>query len=536
MSGDNKLTYVEMPTTSTSENLVLMQQRDKILITLSGAGIDNQKGTIDFGYGASEFVREDVNQNLVLFGVAGVNGAYVQVTGTNAKTITWSGMFYSKYATQEKERLEQVICSGLPLTFMAIYNSTPYRVVIQSASFEIRKSCYITYNITLVEYNPIVFSIIKSDYWYGIPDNLVTNPEQASEITKNNCKEAVKFNCSGISGWAKWFTADYAHGKFNFINAPAKIGQLPGVDIAQQDQDLIACNAHIIVQDETRVKEFLQGVLNTLYLCFVAQLIMGGYYMDNGKKVLLKSFNAFDCLVRSGTLNETFMKFLISGCYYAYHTGFTGGTGYHEVKIALFEISKVDGHICFSQTLIETIQQHIRPLPGIIKSDFMLLIRGPKNTDNGYIEISKQCINACIPGMEDDSIGDSGSNSSGNSDSDEEKKKSGEQNNPEAEGIYFDALVWWGHDGLSIAAGAWNKDDKTHESDLTFDVMFTLYGPTTQTYTDRCRFIRDHICDWYPDTSALVPKTVYIATVSFTKPSTGTLMKTINLQVVKEAA
>jgi hypothetical protein len=525
-----------------------MQQRDKILITLSGAGIDNQKGTINFNYGASEFVREDVNQNLVLFGVAGVNGAYVQVTGTNAKTITWSGMFYSKYATQEKERLEQVICSGLPLTFMAIYNSTPYRVVIQSASFEIRKSCYITYNITLVEYNPIIFSIIKSDYWYGIPENLVTNPGQSTEIAKNNCKEAVKFNCSGVSGWVKWFAADYAHGKFDFIDAPAKIGQLPGVDIAQQDQDLIACNEAIMVQEEEKVKEFLRGILNTLFLCFVAQLILGGYYMDNGKKVLLQSFNAFDCLVRSTTLNEAFMKFLTSGCYYAYHTGFTGGQGYHETKIELFEISPTDGHICFSQVLIETIQQHIRPLPGLFKSDFMLLVRGPKNTDNGYIEISKQCIQACIPGMEDDN---SGGGSSSGSDSDEDNKKGGEQNNPEADGIDFQAKLSWemgdSNNELEIWATGYDKDD-TKPSSHCFDVMYTLYGPTTQTHTDNSYCFNYSNNNpggaisssgnsfWYPDTSTLVAKTVYTVVVSFTKPSTGTLMKTITLQVVKEAA
>jgi hypothetical protein len=270
--------------------------------------------------------------------------------------------------------------------------------------------------------------------------------------------------------------------------------------------------------------------------------------MDNGKKVLLQSFNAFDCLVRSTTLNEAFMKFLTSGCYYAYHTGFTGGQGYHETKIELFEISPTDGHICFSQVLIETIQQHIRPLPGLFKSDFMLLIRGPKNTDNGYIEISKQCIQACIPGFVDDSgTGSGGSSGSGG---DEDKKK-GEQNNPEADGIDFQAGLYWetglSNNQLRLLASGYDKD-ATKPSSHCFDVMYTLYGPTTQTYTDHnCCFTcsnnnpggaisKSGNSDWKPDTSALVPKTVYTATVSFIKPSTGTLMKTITLQVVKEAA
>ena len=82
----SKLTYISLPV---EESLRLIANRDKIILTLS-----NANDYFQFDYGASEFVKEDINQNIVTFGVAGVNGSYVQVTGTDAKKITWSGMFY----------------------------------------------------------------------------------------------------------------------------------------------------------------------------------------------------------------------------------------------------------------------------------------------------------------------------------------------------------------------------------------------------------------------------------------------------------
>ncbi len=526
MSGDNKLTYVEIPTNATSENLILMQQRDKILITLSGAGIDNQKGTINFDYGASEFVKEDINQNLVLFGVAGVNGAYVQVTGTDAKKITWSGMFYSKYATQEKERLEQVICSGLPLTFMAIYNSTPYRVVIQSASFEIRKSCYITYNIVLVEYNPIIFSIIKSDYWYGIPENLVTNPGGATEVSKERCKSAIKFHCSGTKNISKWFSVDFTRGKFHWYGNTSKIGELGSVALSQQNQDLIACNESLIVTQAQRTKEFLQGILNGLLQIFLAQLYYSSYYIKDGKKI---AFDAFECLSWTGTLQEAFMDFLLGGCFEAHYVVVinSAGVSIDEIIKPLWDAHGSDGHICFSEDFINLIQKHAKSGG----TDFVVYVNAPQYVENGLIEISPQCADECVKDVIE-GAGSSEGTGGGN------EKKSGEQNNTDADKYDFIAdVIWKNTDTLLVLATAYLYD-KTDSTYSTFNIIYTLVGPTTQTYTDVQSFQGGDVglSSWYPDTSAFVAKTAYPLTVSFTHSSTGTVYKTISLQVVKEAA
>jgi hypothetical protein len=404
MSG--KLTYIEIPTSITSDNLILMQQRDKILITLSGAGIDNKKGTINFDYGASEFVKEDINQNLVLFGVAGVNGAYVQVTGTNAKTITWSGMFYSKYATQEKERLEQVLCSGLPLSFTAIYNSTPYRVVIQSASFEIRKSCYITYNITLVEYNPIIFSIIKSDYWYGIPENLVTNPGGASEIAKNNCKKSITYHCDGVKDWEERFSADYTSGTINMFGNINQLGETGSIDLAQLNQDIISCVEGTMHVNPERTKKFLQGILNGLYQIFLLETFYGGYYISNGKKIYI---DIQECMDFTQNREEAFINFLLYGCYRMYHS--TGSPFSKELILPRFDPYGADGHICFAQSFVEEIEDSIKPLIG---STYMVIVDTPVETEKSFVELSPLCAIECLKGVDtDDPPTGSGGSSSG---------------------------------------------------------------------------------------------------------------------------
>jgi hypothetical protein len=535
MSGEGKLTYVEIPNSPTSDNLILMQQRDKILITLSGAGVDAQKGTVNFDYGASEFVKEDINQNLVLFGVAGVNGAYVQVTGTDAKRITWSGMFYSKYATQEKERLEQTLCSGLPLTYTAIYNSTPYRVIIQSASFEIRKSCYITYNITLVEYNPIVFSIIKSDYWYGIPENLVTNPGGSSEVSKERCKAAIKFHCSGTKNISKWFSIDFTRGKFNWYGNTNKTGETGSVALSQQNQDLIACNDSLIVVQVQRTKEFLQGILNGLLQIFLAQLYFSSYYVKDGKKI---AFDAAECLIWTNTLQEAFMDFLLGGCFEAHSVVIINSAGVHidEVIKPLWDAHGSDGHICFSEDFINLIQKHAKAG----STDFVVYVNAPKYLESGLIEISSQCAEECVKdalgagGITEGGGGSDASGSEGGGFGGDEGNKSGEQNNPAAANFDFNAWATWETSTqLKLVATAYTKTGVEHTK---FGITYIMYGPTVQTFSQEVDFGADGegLSYWYPDTSGFVNKKEYTASVSFYHPVSKVTYANKRLSVVKE--
>jgi hypothetical protein len=202
------------------------------------------------------------------------------------------------------------------------------------------------------------------------------------------------------------------------------------------------------------------------------------------------------------------------------------------------------------------INTHITPIPGILPgpdyySDFQIVVFAPAYSGINYIEIPASCATECTKGADINIPGGGGGGGGGGSGGgfggDEDKKKDedknkGEQKNPEADGYEFVAdAVWDSSDTLRVYACVSPRVIIDGSSDR-FDVLYTLYGPATQTGSDVCSYsvvqtgLHKGNAHWYPDTSSLVAKTVYPLVVSFTKPSTGTLMKTITLQVVKEAA
>ncbi|MFA5396016.1 MAG: hypothetical protein WC346_08425 [Methanogenium sp.] len=381
----SKLTYVSLPV---EESLRLIANREKIILTLS-----NANDYFQFNYGASEFVKEDINQNIVMFGVAGVNGSYVQVTGSDAKKITWSGMFYSSNAIKEKEGLEDILNTGNPLSFTAIYNSKPYKVIVQSVSFDIFRECYIKYNIVLVEYNPIIFSMIKQDYWTDIPEKFVTDPATGGLKDNNPCITGLRFNCSSIN------PEDYeiiAKGKQG--TSPFDFGsQLKNLNLDDQilidiGKDIIGCN-NTIPQNDTKFTGFLNSIINALGHMFLYYLRTSSFYSD---ETTTKSIDLTNCLGSSLIdIPKAFESFLINGCYridieHVIMNVVTSTTESHIHKdIKMFSYS--NGSLCFSDAFIALINESNKLIAG-----YTLLVYGPKLDKNiKFVEVPKDCALKC---------------------------------------------------------------------------------------------------------------------------------------------
>ena len=346
--------------------LVLMQERAKTLITLSSA-----KYTQELDYGASEFVKEDLTQNVILFGIAGKNGDSIQVTGTDSKRISWSGMFYSSNAIGEKKYLESILNAGNPMSFKAFYNKQVCTVIVQSASFEIRKSCYVTYSINLIEYNPIVYTAIKKDFWTQIPQNIGSNPgnPNLTEDQANLCLDSMRMHCPDESSYDS--EVSITGGEINTC--------LTTVDV-------FSCNLTFMAKDFEERKNFIQAILNILCSYFLSYYEYGTYTVVSGVAVNIP--NGLNCIMdtnNSSTLSNAFSKFLDSGCYHFYLLN-------QEVK--LFD----NNPLCVSEEFLaafDRIKQGASP-----GQSFLYVLTVPKRLtkigEQQMIEISPECAKYCM--------------------------------------------------------------------------------------------------------------------------------------------
>ena len=359
--------------------LVLMQERAKTLITLSSA-----KYTQELDYGASEFVKEDLTQNVILFGVAGKNGDSIQVTGTDSKRISWSGMFYSSNAIGEKQYLESILNAGNPMSFKAFYNKQVYTVIVQSASFEIRRECYITYSINLIEYNPIIYTAIKKDFWTQIPQNIGSNPgnPNLTDAQADLCADSVRFHCENALDDVVVYELSSFGGNIN---------------VCLNTSDIFSCNLAFMAKYTKEKVGLINAILNLLCEYFRNYFENGAFVVINGVGKTVD--NGLNCVmgVSSSSFSKAFEVFLTSGCYEVYQQHETG-TGLYDLKgpIDFLEVDS-DGKLCLTAAFIASLDESSTSI-GKSLYPYAVKLPGkpPEDWGGNIIEVSLECAKYCM--------------------------------------------------------------------------------------------------------------------------------------------
>jgi hypothetical protein len=137
-------------------------------------------------------LQEQLDQQLVEFGIPGKNGNIIQATGANNKTYNWNGVIYTEDPFKTKEYLESLIVKNSPIPYRVFYMQKPIKVFVQSASFSVFDKCRIEYSMVCVEYTPPEIVSIDAQVWMDIVgdfSNAVTDPD---DVEKNPCLESGK--------------------------------------------------------------------------------------------------------------------------------------------------------------------------------------------------------------------------------------------------------------------------------------------------------------------------------------------------------
>ncbi len=362
-------------------SLILMQDISKTRIWLSnnkweaGSGMGGNKLVMEMplDYGASEFIKEDLAQNVILFGVTGKNGDSVQVTGTDSKRISWNGMFYSSHAIEEKESLEAILNAGNPMSFKAFYNKQVYTVVVQSASFEIRKECYVTYSINLIEYKPIIYTAIKKDFWTQIPTDIggnTGNPNIDEQIA-DLCADSIRINCAGVTDYVV-DTAIYGGETNACLNT----------------SDIFTCNLAFMADFSEKKKITVQAILNVICEYFRNYVEYGAYMVVGGIAVPLP--DGLNCImgVSTSSFSRAFEKFLTSGCY---------TLSLLKDKVSFVEIDS-DGKLCLTAEFIESLKLFDKTNGSGMPMVYALQLpkKPAKSGEINMVEFSAECAKFCM--------------------------------------------------------------------------------------------------------------------------------------------
>lgn len=230
-----------------------------------------------FPSGANELIKESLDQTIITIGIPHRNGNVCQVTGTDDKKITWSGMFISDInAVSYKEQLEELLTDGSPVPFAVYYNGEIFNVLIEKVSFQVRDSCKIYYDIEVIKYEPAVIKSMGENFYIGTPPSWITNPNDPIDI--GDC--ATPFlKCEGTP--VKIGYNDKGKGPFGADTTYAVLMRELGVDI-------FACY-HNNVLTETQ-KQLIYGLINWV-VSKLDETLQNNSYTTSGKKI-----NGVGCL------------------------------------------------------------------------------------------------------------------------------------------------------------------------------------------------------------------------------------------------
>lgn len=146
-------------------------------------------------------LQEQLDQQLVEFGIPGRNGNIIQATGANNKVYNWDGVIYSEDPFKTKEYFETLIRKNNPIPYRVFYMQKSIQVFVQSATFSVFDKCRIEYSMVCVEYTPPEIVSFDAEVWMNIVgdyNKVITDP---NDVEGNPCLDVAKHTQSEDGEW-----------------------------------------------------------------------------------------------------------------------------------------------------------------------------------------------------------------------------------------------------------------------------------------------------------------------------------------------
>jgi len=372
---------------------ILSISRDKCRLVLGEANLADFETT----FGANRTITETLNQTIVAFPITRRNGNVLQVTGTDNRIWTFSGLLQGENAKNKKTLLKRIIESGLPISFELFLNDGIHKVLVRNLSFQIETSCHIEYTIELIEYVPEYLYQIGTNLQSAFPDftgDVVDASQTADEPGKSPCSFHLVTYLSNSTP-TKIKVSDLIQNTGSSSIWQGTEGLFSTMTTCYES--LLDENGNPLTADEkeklkkqyqrarTTLIEFFNG-LTAKIIEFLEEVVykFGTTDRYNWQSKCLAKYAAEYPEEYNKMMEDLFQKIFMSDCCSLYIPG-SSLTSNNSVKIPLFETTSVAGTLCISKKLFEYLYKSIE----VFKTLAYIEICAFK------IQILGDCINWC---------------------------------------------------------------------------------------------------------------------------------------------